>query len=91
MTSSARYEADSYEWRLTLNPSLKLVEFMRVKDANETWTLLRQYVEGVLVNPAGKEPSPVTDELKRDAHGMDNMSFKKGSTKQEKHNKRKKK
>ena len=83
--------ADSYEWRLTLNPSLKLVEFMRIKYANTTYMELSTYVGGVLVNPSGKEPLPVSDELKRDAHGMDNMSFKKDSTKQEKHNKRKKK
>lgn len=90
MTSQSPY-GGGYSWRLTLNPYLRLVDFMKVKDANTAWMELSTYVGGVLVQPAGKEPLPIDDKIMRDMKGFDEQSFKKGPTKEEKHNKRKKK
>lgn len=75
---------------LVINPVLKGFGFQVVKDVHTAWQELSAYVGGVLTNPAGIEPRPMDDVLKRDLHGFDDQSFKKAPTKAEKREKRRK-
>lgn len=58
-----------------VNPLLKALDFPKALDATQAWQRLNQYLDNNLADIA-TPPNPVTDELKRDAHGFDRQSFK---------------
>lgn len=60
---------------LTKNPSLKNLGVFRVWDANETWQEIDQYLGNEMATQFDPN-SARTDELARDYHGFDDMSFK---------------
>ena len=61
---------------ITINPSLKEVRFMTVKDVYTTFQEIQMFISGVL-GTGTKETVDITDDVKRDKHGFDNKSFKK--------------
>jgi hypothetical protein len=68
---------------LTLNPSLKKLDFQKIKDVYTAYQDIFQYVAGVLNQPEVKMVK-ITDKDKIHKHGFDKWSFRKMPTKKKK-------
>lgn len=62
---------------LTRNPRLSTWGFARVVDPYRAWQALERMVGSTLATQVDP-PDPIDDGLRRDAHGFDDRSFKKG-------------
>ena len=61
---------------LDVNPCLRDHEFQRLFDVYSLYQMIEQYLSNELVTKNDK-PDIMTDNIKRDKHGFDGMSFKK--------------
>lgn len=59
---------------LEKNPSLKYFGYQRFMEPYEVWQSIDQYLGNQMAKQ--EDPSPLSDELRRDAHGFDDRSFK---------------
>lgn len=58
------------------NVMLKNYNFFRVVDANTAFQEINMYLNGILCKNNEKEPLPITDIEKRNAHGFNENSFR---------------
>lgn len=79
LTNVYRYRAPN-ETTLTLGPSLKSIDFQRVKDSYTAYQDIFQFVAGTLNKPENKMVK-ISDKDKIHKHGFDKWSFRKMPTK----------
>lgn len=73
LISSGKREGKNY--KLTINPRLKDLEFQKVKDSYTAYQDIFQYVAGVLNSPENKMVK-ISDKDKIAKHGFDKWSFR---------------
>jgi hypothetical protein len=61
-------------YTLRCNPSLKDIGWFRQMSLSTAWQEIDQYLGNQMV--VQEDPAPLSDELRRDAHGFDDHSFK---------------
>ncbi len=67
-------------WALTLNPCLKDIDFPRKMDSYTAFQEISMFMSNFLTEKS-PEPRPIDDNTKRDLHGFDKFSFRKGKSK----------
>lgn len=77
ITPQSRYETG---YNVTLNGSLKDIQFYKVLDAYSIFQELQMYIDGCLTYP-GNEMYEIEDKFKIEGHGFDKRSFRKDPTK----------